>query len=225
VTGRLPAAVCWDFDGTLMDTEGVWYRVEAAFATRHGIDLPADAQEHMVGGTVDHTAAYLRQLTGAAASVAEIAAELWAECMAGLAAEPVPWHPGARELVAELRSRGVPQAVVSTSRRAYLDITLGRLAPSLFDVIVSGDDVRRHKPDPEPYLLACELLDVAPASVLVVEDSRVGVDSGLAAGCLVLAVPTVSEFRPGPRLAVTPGLVGLDADALVALFDGAGERA
>ncbi len=225
MNGRLPAAVCWDFDGTLMDTEVVWHRVETAFVREHGVELPADSQEHTIGGTMDHTAAYLRALTGAAASVAEIGAELWARCMAELAAAPIPWQPGARELVHELRARGVPQAIVSTSHRDYLDIVLRRLAPSPFSVIVSGDDVACHKPDPEPYLRACDLLDVPPASALVVEDSRVGVASGLAAGCVVLAVPTVSEFRPGPRLAVTSGLGGLDADLLVALFDSAGERA
>ncbi len=212
-----PAAILWDFDGTLMDTETVWHDIELGFAAERGAVLPPDFQQRTVGGTMAATAAYLKEMTGTDEGLDDIAATLWRHCMDALAVGPIPWLPGARELVAECTAAGVRQALVSTSKRNYLDVILTRLDPCPFEVIVSGDDVRRHKPHPEPYLHACALLGVDPHEVLVVEDSNTGVASAVAAGAAVVGVPSVHPLEPAEGLSIVASLAGMRLGDLRAL--------
>ena len=89
----------------------------------------------------------------------------------------------------ELRRRGVPVAVASSSRRERLERTLGRAGLlGEFDVTVAGDEVARGKPEPDMFLVAAERLGKAPGACIVIEDSPPGVAAGLAAGMLTLAV-------------------------------------
>lgn len=212
-----PAAVLWDFDGTLMDTEPLWRAAEEEVARGLGGELPAGFHAAHVGGRVIDCAADLRAVFSASASAEAIAEELWARCLRRLGEGPIPWQAGAQELVTELHAAGVPQAVVSSSRRDYLDVVLSRLDAGLFAAVISGDDVARHKPDPEPYLTAARALGVRPAECVVVEDSVPGVGSARGAGCAVVVVPTAGEFTSRGRLAVRPSLVGLGLADLAAL--------
>lgn len=214
MTGRLPAAVLWDFDGTLMDTETIWYRVEEDYVFSHGGHLTPGWDLNCVGGTMAQTVSYFREVAGVDVDPDVMAAELWRGCHEALASGPIPWTRGVRELVDALASAGVPQAIVSNSDRSYLDLVLNRLDPDPFAFVVSGNDVQRPKPDPEPYALACSRFGVDAADVVVIEDSAAGVASGLAAGCSVIVVPTVGEFAPAPRLTVRSALAGLTIEGL-----------
>jgi HAD superfamily hydrolase (TIGR01509 family) len=96
---------------------------------------------------------------------------------------------GAIEAVAALRSAQIRQCCVSNSVRAIVDRNLEVIGvASYLEFSISRDDVVRGKPDPAPYLLACERLALAPDEVLVVEDSDTGVAAGRAAGCRVMRV-------------------------------------
>ncbi|SMO76425.1 HAD family hydrolase [Propioniciclava tarda] len=217
---RRPAAVLWDFDGTLVDSEGVWKVMEGGFAARHGFDLPADYSERTIGGTMRDTAIILKDLTGTPASLDEIAAEITDGVVRTLARPPFRWCAGAEHLVRELAAEAVPQAIVTTSRRAFIDPMLSLLPAGLFDTVVTFEDTDRHKPDPASYLLACQRLGLAATDCLVVEDSEPGMASGLAAGCQVLGVPSGPQPPPADRLTVLGTLAGLTVADLRGLCRG-----
>jgi HAD superfamily hydrolase (TIGR01509 family) len=190
------AAVLFDMDGILVDSEPVWYEIEGALVERLGGTWGRHHQARCIGGTVDATCRYIVDLTGTDRSVAEVQAEV----MRGMADHfrtALPVVAGAVELVDAVRARGVSTALVSSSFRVLVDAALQKLGVDRFDVTVAGDEVRRGKPDPEPYRTACERLGVAPADAIVVEDATNGVLSAEAAGCAVVVVPSVAPVEPG----------------------------
>ena len=103
-------------------------------------------------------------------------------------AEPLP---GAVELVRAVRAGGLPAAVASSSRRAWVDACLERIGlAGAFDAIVAGSDIEHGKPEPDIYLLAAERLGVEPASCLAIEDAPAGIESAQRAGMRCWAVRT-----------------------------------
>lgn len=213
-----PAAVLWDFDGTLVDSEPLWGEIERDLARELGGELPDDYHEHTIGGQIRDTASYILTQVGSDADPDAVAAELWERAKRALATREIPWLPGVEALVAGLRAAGVPQGVVSSGHRQYLRTILDRLDPSPFAVVVAGDEVTQGKPHPEPYLRACALLGVSPAHCLAVEDSATGAASANAAGCAVLGVPTLADLPGGPRRTIVASLAGVDVAGLAALY-------
>ncbi len=210
----------FDLDGLLIDSEPVWYAVEAEVMERLGARwTPAD-QEACVGGPVGKSVAYMLKVAGRDLSPTMLRDELLAGMRARLRTD-VPLRPGAVELVDAVRASGVPTALVSSSYRSLVDAALQRLGGARFDVTVAGDEVERGKPDPEPYLAACAWLDAGPSRCVVVEDSPVGVASGQQAGCFVVAVPSVAGIEPADRRVVLDTLAGVDAEWLLGLPDAA----
>jgi HAD superfamily hydrolase (TIGR01509 family) len=130
----------------------------------------------------------------------------------------VPIRPGARELLASVAAAGLPRALVTSSERRFMDTVLASTGMR-FDVLVCADDVSATKPDPEPYLLAAKLLDVNPARCFALEDSPNGVASAQAAGCRVIAVPSLVPIEAAPGLMVVRSLLELVAgpDGLVVM--------
>jgi HAD superfamily hydrolase (TIGR01509 family) len=137
-----------------------------------------------------------------------------------LVEQEVPWRPGARELLAELNEAGVPCALVTMSYRRFVAPVLAALPAGSFDVIVTGDSVRRGKPHPDPYLKATDELRLEPAECLAIEDSNTGARSAEAAGATVLVVPNHVPVLEGERRVFRDSLVGLAPDDLSALAIG-----
>lgn len=100
---------------------------------------------------------------------------------------PLPLYPGARRLVERLKDSGRKVAAVTGTNRANVDNHLGEIIER-FDVIVTADDVKRTKPDPEPYLSALEKLSLPASAAIVVENATLGIRSAKAAGIRVCAV-------------------------------------
>jgi len=208
-------AVLFDLDGLLVDSEPVWYDVEHALVTRLGGVWSKEHQAACIGGTLDNGCRYIIELTGTDATVAELAEALLGE-MERRFRDSLPVHPGALELVDAVRARGVPTGLVSSSYRVLVDAALAWLGPDRFDISVAGDEIERGKPDPLPYLTACDRLGVDPRHVVVLEDAVQGVCSAEAAGCTVVAVPSVAPIEPTPTRAVVDSLVQVDIDWLLA---------
>jgi HAD superfamily hydrolase (TIGR01509 family) len=191
VTGPLQA-VLFDLDGLLVDSEPLWFEVECAVMARLGGQWgPADAGA-LIGGSLDRTVSYMlaRAARPSRASRHEVARWLLDGMARLMLARGLPVKPGARELLAEVADAGIPHALVTSSARQIMQAALS-VTGMRFSVTVCGEDVRRTKPDPEPYLLAAARLAVAPAGCVVLEDSPSGVAAACAAGCLVIAVPSV----------------------------------
>jgi HAD superfamily hydrolase (TIGR01509 family) len=210
-------AVLWDMDGLLVDTEPVWTVAEEELAQRLGGTWSDELKARVAGTRLDVSVPTILEWYGAAATpdvVAETSTWLMNR-MVELYRTEVRVLPGVRELLAELAHEEVQQALVSSSYRVLVDAVLSHgFGP--FAVTVAGDEVPNGKPSPDPYLLACGLLGVEPKQCVVLEDSPAGVLSGKAAGCAVVAVPSVPgvAIKPGRRRVVLPSLEQLDIAAL-----------
>ncbi|MEV0189992.1 HAD family phosphatase [Kitasatospora purpeofusca] len=209
-----PAAVLFDMDGTLVDTEHLWWEAAAELADelRHPL-TEADAPE-VFGQAIEHTAAHLHRVSGTALSEAELADRLGDSFAGKVAAETVP-RPGALALLAELRDARVPTALVSASPRRVVDMVLGTIGRDWFAVTLAAEDTPRTKPAPDPYLAAAARLGLDPAVCVAVEDTPTGVASASAAGCAVLAVPSTGTAIPdGFRITLLDSLEHADLDLL-----------
>ena len=207
------AAVLWDLDGTIVDTEPLWIAAEHELAAEHGATWTHEDAMALVGSALLDSGAYIRTRLGLDMSAAEVVDYLVERIVVGLETQ-IPWRPGAADLVRELADLGTPQALVTMSYRSIAAPVAAHLP---LDVVVAGDEVTRGKPHPDPYLRAAELLGVDAADCLAIEDSATGAASANAAGCTVVAVPhMVPVPEQARRLSVTT-LDGLAASQLLDL--------
>jgi HAD superfamily hydrolase (TIGR01509 family) len=207
-------AVLWDMDGTLVDTEPVWARVQIDLLSSLGATWTVEDAMRLVGSDLaDAVQVWMGALPEGVISAEELADRMFGEVVRSLK-EDVVLRPGALELLQALRAAGVPCALVSASYRVMIDAVLSHLGPDLFDVVVAGDEVRNGKPHPEPYLTAAQELDVDPADCVVIEDSPGGTASGTAAGAFVVAVPQWVTIPEAPRRLVLESLAGVTPDML-----------
>jgi HAD superfamily hydrolase (TIGR01509 family) len=181
-------AVLWDMDGTIVDTEPYWFEAEYAIVAEHGDSWSDDHARAVVGFDLLDSGRYMIEHGGVRLTPHEIVELLLDSVVKNLKRE-VPWRPGARELLADVRKANIPTALVTMSWRRFASEVVDALPAGAFDVSVVGDDVERGKPHPDPYLLAAERLGVDITRCLAIEDSPTGVASALAAGATVLAVP------------------------------------
>jgi HAD superfamily hydrolase (TIGR01509 family) len=215
-----PAAVLWDMDGLLVDSEPLWTVAETELALDLGGVFDDELKAQIVGTRLDVAVPRILTWYGKDASgpeVARTAAWLLGR-MVELFAGPLPMRPGAGELLDTLTAADVPVALVSSSYRILVDAVLSHgVGP--FALSISGDELPVGKPDPLPYSEAARRLGVDPSRCVVLEDSPAGVASGLAAGCAVLAIPSVTgvAFTPSARLVVRPTLQGVGLDDLSGL--------
>jgi HAD superfamily hydrolase (TIGR01509 family) len=145
---------------------------------------------------------------------------------AELFAGGLPWRPGALEALRLVDSLGWPTALVTNTGRVLAESALDSIGREHFTVSVCADEVRSGKPDPDPYLRAAELLGVAPARCLAVEDSPNGALAAERAGAAVLVVPCDVPVPGGPRRVLRTSLVGLTRDDLQESYaEARGERA
>jgi HAD superfamily hydrolase (TIGR01509 family) len=173
-------------------------------------------QAACIGGTLDASCRYILDVTGSSVSVAELTDMLLAGMVEHFHAG-LPMHVGALELVDAVRARGVLTGLVSSSYRVLVDAALDRIGHDRFDITVVGDEITHGKPHPEPYRTACAKLAVDPTLSVVLEDAMAGVESAEAAGCRVVAVPSVARIEPTPIRQVVRSLKEIDVDWLLAL--------
>ena len=207
------AAVLFDMDGTLIDTEKLWDVALRELATSYGGELSDAARFAMLGSDAANTMRLMSEDLGRPDIDAEAGAA-WLDARVNeLFAEGVPWRPGARELVAAVRAAGVPTALVTNTSRAVVDVALRTLGVDNFDVVICGDEVAFTKPHPEHYRAAAVALGVDPARCVAIEDSPTGIISALAAGCAVLGIPNEVALVD-VEATVRASLVEVDVDLL-----------
>ena len=195
-------------DGTLVDTEPYWVEVEQQLVESHGGVWTREHAMQLVGNDLLESGRYIREHGGVDLPPEEIV-EILLDGVVAHIEKDVPWRPGARELLAALRAKGVPCALVTMSYERFVAPVLAALPKGSFDVVVTGDAVSRGKPHPEPYLHAARLLGVEPRECVAIEDSNTGARSAEAAGCLVLVVENHVPVGPGERRVFLPTLSGL----------------
>jgi HAD superfamily hydrolase (TIGR01509 family) len=193
------AAVVFDLDGTLLDTELVFKEAVWDASRSFGVAMTDDLHLGMVG--VAHEVA--NQLLVEAYGVSfpyELFNAACGRYMTARLEHSVPVKPGVLEFLAELKQRRIPTAVCTSSRAPH---TMGHLGTAglldMFTTIVTRDDIQNPKPHPEPYLLAARRLATPPADCLAIEDSLTGVRSAAGAGMQTVMVPDLLQPTPEVR--------------------------
>jgi HAD superfamily hydrolase (TIGR01509 family) len=219
-SGRGPLqAILFDMDGLLIDSEPLWFEVESEVMAHLGGQWSTDDQHDLVGGSLEKTVDYLLARATRPAPRDEVGRWLVDGLTALLRERGVPVLPGARELLAEVTNAGMPNALVTSSERQIMEAVIPKIGMS-FGATVCAEDVRDSKPAPEPYLRAAELLGVEPGGCIVLEDSPNGVAAAEAAGCLVIAIPSLLPIPTRPGRVVASSLSQIDLAMLRGMMGG-----
>jgi HAD superfamily hydrolase (TIGR01509 family) len=217
VSHTLPAAVLWDMDGTLVDTEPYWLRAEVDLVKSFGREWSHEDGLKLIGAGLWHSARVLRA-SGVVMGEQEIIDHLTGRVIEQLVEKGIPWRPGAQELLLELRNAGIKTGLVTMSISTMANHVADRLGFVGFDVIVAGDDVTHSKPHPQPYLMAAELLGVNIADCVALEDSEPGIASASASGAVTVGVPFMIDIAESPEYTLWPTLAGRRVAHLIEHF-------
>lgn len=211
------AAVLFDMDGTLIDSEKLWSLALDEVSRDLGGELSPETRLAMVGTDLVSSVQMLLDDLGVRGEV-DVVQRLLVDATARHFATSIEWRPGAEELLQAVRAAGLPTALVTSTHRNLTSTALETIGRSNFDVIVCGDDVTATKPDPEPYLRALADLAVDPNRTVAIEDSPAGSASAAAAGLRTLVVPLEVPVAPGPGLTIVDTLTGVTLDTLRSLL-------
>ena len=184
------AAVVFDADGTLFDTENLMYQVWVEVGEE--MNFPSPGREYLdyVGLNRATVLSLMRERYGEGFDGADFMVRCVARLSERIEREGIPLKPGAREILALLREKQIPVGLATSTHRVRTDRRLELCGlRDCFQAVTTGDEVTKGKPDPEIYRTTCEKLGVAPGRCLAVEDSKNGILSAHAAGMPVAMVP------------------------------------
>jgi HAD superfamily hydrolase (TIGR01509 family) len=210
-------------DGTLVNTEPYWIAAETELIEAHGGSWSHEEALELVGSGLWHSARVM-QKKGVTLTEIEIIDNLTDRVLDQLVEFGIPWRPGARELLMELREAHIPTALVTMSVGRMAHHVADRLGFVGFDAVVSGDDVANGKPHPEAYLRGAELLGVDITRCVAIEDSPPGIASAAAAGAVVIGVPFMIELDDSPADALWSTLDARTVADLFSVFSTRGAR-
>jgi HAD superfamily hydrolase (TIGR01509 family) len=196
----LNGAVLWDLDGTLVDSEVLHWLAWRDILTAEGLAITYDQFLASFGRKNDPI---MKEWLGAGYTPersARLADAKEADYRRLVAEQGLTALPGAREWLTALHASGWKQAIVTSAPKANADVMLAALGlGSLFEAIVTAEDVSHGKPDPEPFLTGAARVAVAPDRSIVVEDAAAGIEGARRAGMKCVGV--------NPRLALPADVV------------------
>jgi HAD superfamily hydrolase (TIGR01509 family) len=183
-------------DGTLTDSEPAFHAAINDVLARYGKHVPIEDYGQFIGMETPATWTKMIAMHGLTVQLEDVIEAYEPVLMARLR-EPRSALTGARELVVELRDRGVPIALCTASYKRWVDAILPSAGlDGLFDVLSTCEMVTKTKPQPEPYLLAAEKLGVPPELCVAIEDSTNGLTSALSAGMHVIQLRATGTAAP-----------------------------
>ncbi|MBD0021391.1 HAD-IA family hydrolase [Gordonia pseudamarae] len=217
-----PAAVLWDMDGTLLDSEPIWDIAVEKFTLRHGITMSAALRESTLGNSLPDAITKVHDAADVAPGDRDLAGDSrWIiDQVAILFGDGLPWRPGAEQVLDLLVHRGIPSVLVTNTIRELTDIALDTLGRHRFAATVCSDEVVAGKPQPYLYVRAAELVGQHPGACLAVEDSPTGTLAATTAGCPTLVVPSAVPVPKGSLRSFRTSLAGISFDDLVAAWTG-----
>ncbi|NPD16593.1 HAD family phosphatase [Xinfangfangia sp. D13-10-4-6] len=199
-----PAAVIFDCDGVIVDSEGPTFDLMIADLADHGFPLTLEELERdYIGGTVEEVA---RRAIAKGAKLPADWVAVFYEKMYAMLANDAPLIPGIIDLFDRLDAAGIPYAVGSNGTPEKMQITLGRrgLLPR-FRATLSGQAIGKPKPAPDLYLACAKACGAAPENCVVIEDSPTGARAAIAAG-----IPCLGFAAHGQNTAPAKGLKALN---------------
>lgn len=213
----LPAAVLWDMDGTIVDSEPYWMRAETELVESFGGVWSHRDAMLLVGSGLEGSAVILQD-RGVDLAGDAIVHRLTNRVQELLSTHGAPWRPGALELLAQFKTAGVPMALVTMSQQRMARQIADLVGFTAFDIIIAGDMVTNSKPHPEAYLTAAGLLGVDPEHCIAVEDSVPGIAAAVASGAVVIGVPHMVSLPESAHYDLWPTLAGRTLDGFTALY-------
>ncbi|MEV6060185.1 HAD family hydrolase [Nocardia asteroides] len=213
-----PAAVLWDMDGTLLDSEKLWDIAVRELAREHGRELTDEVRHALIGASGPNALRMLFDGIGVDATVPMLAeaGEFLERRVTELMLGPIPWRPGAKDALAMVRAAGLRCALVTNTMRSLTEYGLDTLGRDFFDTSVCGDEVAHGKPDPAIYRRAADLLGVDPLACVAIEDSPTGALAAQGAGCGLIVIPCEIAVPEAPGRVFRESLVGLSVADLAA---------
>lgn len=211
------AAVLWDMDGTLIDSEPIWIEEETRLMNSLGVAWGDEDSRHCLGGPAERVDEYMRARAGNVHEPMYLSDLLTLEMLRRLK-EETRFMSGAGELLSEFYQAQIPMALVTASTRAIMDAVVLGIGSHHFHSAISCDDVKFAKPDPEGYLLAAERIGVDIKSCLIIEDSVPGMTAAIGSGAFVLGIPHLVELPKSERVVHVDSLAGQSRSTLAALF-------
>lgn len=219
---RVPAAVVFDMDGLLFDTESLYQAAAVAAAEEGGHDISSGIIFRLVGLPRLHGRTLLLEHFGAAFPVDGFEAA-WLRHFWRLAEDGLVLKPGALELLDLLDTLRLPRAIAtSSSHRTIQHHLAAHGLVGRFDALVGNGDYVAGKPAPDPFLTAAERLGIAPRCCLALEDSYNGIRSAAAAGMMTVMVPDLLPPTDDIRRLCIAVAVDLHAVGRMILAAGAG---
>ncbi len=183
------SAVVFDLDGLMFNTEDIFNQSGRELLSRRGHELTPELLSQMMGRRAEEAFEIMIELLDLKETVAELLAESQI-IFDGLLDSILAPMPGLFKLLDHIEAAKLPKAVATSSGRAYLEKILGRFdLLERFPMTLTAEDVTLGKPNPEIYLTAAKRLEIAPESMLVLEDSEAGTRSAASAGAVIVSVP------------------------------------
>lgn len=211
------AAVLWDMDGTLVDSEHYWLSSEQELAASFGKKWTEQDGLNMIGMSLYESSTIMKQQLELPASSQEIIDQLTNSVISKLD-KALPWRPGAEQILRAVKRAGIPTALVTMSMRRNAEAVVERMGFDAFDVIIAGDQVENGKPHPEPYQKAAAALGVNIADCIAFEDSTTGLRSAEASGAVAIGIPNLVAIPELPGRIIWPTLVGLSISDLENIY-------
>lgn len=211
---NFPAAVLFDLDGTVADTEANWFEGEMAVLKPLGVPWTHEVAMRYVGVSIEWSVRDIISRFNLSISPHVLLEELISSVHVAAQRRRTQWLPGVLDLLGLLGDLGIPTALVTMSHRPLADVVIEDCAEGTFHTVVTGDEVERGKPDPQSYLMAAERLGVDINSCLIFEDSTPGVLAGIRSGAQVVAIPCQLSVPPFPNLLQRESMSGIDERVL-----------
>ena len=211
------SAILFDMDGTLIDSEPLWLEAEIEIMEELGCNWDQQDQINCLGGPIDKTENYMQDRSNNIKPFGYFTKKL-DDVMEQKLSTKLNLIPNALEIINECKRSEIKIALVTASSGRLMRAVLKRFPVGIFDTTVSYDDVKRSKPDPEPYLLASKTLGVHITNCVVLEDSLTGVQSGLSAGAQVIGIPHLVKMPSNPNLRVVESLSEINMDRLITWY-------
>ena len=211
------SAILFDMDGTLIDSEPLWLEAEIEIMEELGCNWDQQDQINCLGGPIDKTENYMQDRSNNIKPFGYFTEKL-DDVMEKKLSTKLKLIPNALEIINDCKRSELKIALVTASSGRLMKAVLKRFPVGIFDAVVSYDDVKRSKPDPEPYLLAAKTLGVDITNCVVLEDSLTGVQSGLNAGAQVIGIPHLVKMPSNPNLRVVESLSEINMDRLITWY-------
>ncbi len=215
------AAVLWDMDGTLIDSEPIWIQQEYELMASLGVTWSDQDAIHCVGGPMTRVDAYMRSKLDEATQQLFPPMALTEQLLLRMADQMnqgVDFALGAENLLKEFKALGIKQGLVSASSRQLVDAAINSIGSGYFEVTIADNDVEISKPNPEGYLKAAARIGVDIEDCLILEDSITGTTAAIQSGAYVIGIPHVAELPTGPKVVHINSLVGTNVASIVGKF-------